>query len=212
MAKPLKIKKVTPASGVEKAAAQILRTRIKEFYSHWPDPDKQPTSEQLHNLRISGKRLRYSAECLRDFYPDRLSLLIDLLKRCQDLTGEIQDCVTQREMIEKDLARLRRRNPQSDQIPALEKIISEYSQRQSILFTQFHEIWHGMTMTEFQQSLKAMISRAGERKQSPPLQTPGSAEGPEPMLRLFRSRPLPVDEAGDEARAETIVNIDDRHV
>jgi CHAD domain-containing protein len=177
MAKPLKIKKVSPDDGAEKAAARILRTRTKEFYSHWPDPDVEPTPEQLHNLRISGKRLRYSAESLRDFYPDRLALLIDLLKRLQDLTGEIQDCVTQREMIGKDLGRLRRRNPQSAQIAALEKIISEYGQQQTMLFTQFHEIWRGMTMAEFQESLKAMISRVTQRPAE-------NTETSEPELRL----------------------------
>jgi hypothetical protein len=207
MAKPLKIKKVSPDAEVEKAAVRILRTRTKEFYSHWPDPDTAPTLEQLHDLRISGKRLRYSAENLREFYPDRLALLIDLLKRFQDLTGDIQDCVTQREMIEKDLARLRRRNPQSNQIAALEKIVSEYGQRQSAMFAQFHEIWRGMTMNEFRESLKAMTSRVKES-------APGrEAEGPEPSLRLVTSAgSFPVDEAGDETGAETVVNIDDGHV
>lgn len=181
MAKPLKIKKLSPDDRVEKAAVRVLRTRTKEFYSHWPDPDTAPTLEQLHDLRISGKRLRYSAENLRELYPDRLALLIDLLKRFQDLTGDIQDCVTQREMIEKDLARLRRRNPHSDQIAALEKIVSEYGQRQSTMFAQFHEIWRGMTLNEFRESLRAMTSRVKERA------TARGGEATEPSLRLVTS-------------------------
>jgi CHAD domain-containing protein len=207
MAKPLKIKKISPGVEVEKAAVRILRTRTKEFYSHWPDPDVAPTLEQLHDLRISGKRLRYSAESLRELYPDRLALLIDLLKRFQDLTGDIQDCVTQREMIEKDLARLRRRNPHSDQIVALEKIVSEYNQRQSTMFAQFHEIWRGMTMDEFRESLKAMTSRVKERAPA------RGAETGEPSLRLVAGAgSFPVDQAGDETGAEAVVNVDDGHV
>jgi CHAD domain-containing protein len=185
MAKPLKIKKVSPDDGAEKAAARILRTRLKEFYSHWPDSNQLPSLEQLHNLRISCKRLRYSAESTRELYPDRLALMIDLLKRCQDLTGEIQDCVTQREMIEKDLSRLRRRNPGSDQIGALEKIISEYDRRQSMMFAQFHEIWRGMTAPEFRQGLETMVSRKKERRPSP---EPARAETTEPSLRLVGER------------------------
>ncbi len=207
MAKPLKIKKVSPDDGVDKAAVRVLRTRTKEFYAHWPDPDTAPTLEQLHDLRISGKRLRYSAENLRELYPDRLALLIDLLKRFQDLTGDIQDCVTQREMIEKDLARLRRRNPHSGQIAALEKIISEYGQRQSMMFAQFHEIWRGMTLSEFRESLKAMTSRV--KKRAPDR----GAEGVEPSLRLVASAgSFAVDQAGDETGAETIVYVHDGHV
>src|SRR5215470_17185676 len=85
MAKPLKIRKISPDDRLEKAARRILRTRIKEFYSCWPDPDRMPAPKQLHDLRISGKRLRYSAESLREFYPDRLALLLGVLKGAQDL-------------------------------------------------------------------------------------------------------------------------------
>ena len=103
MSKPLKVKKVSAAAPIQRTAVRILRTRLKEFYSHWPDPRVLPTTTQLHNLRISGKRLRYSAEQLRELYDDRLALLIDLLKRSQDLLGEIQDCVTQRAVLEAEL-------------------------------------------------------------------------------------------------------------
>ena len=67
MSKPLKVKKLFPSDSIQTAAVKILRTRIKEFYSHWPAPDRVPTLEQLHDLRISGKRLRYSAEMLRAY-------------------------------------------------------------------------------------------------------------------------------------------------
>jgi CHAD domain-containing protein len=240
MAKPLKIKKISPDDRLEKAARRILRTRIKEFYSCWPDPDIRPTAEQLHNLRISGKRLRYSAEGLRELYPDRLALLIDMLKVAQDRLGEIQDCVTQRELIEAFLARMRRRNPQSDQIAALEKIISEYDRRQSTLFTQFHETWRGMTMDEFRASLKAMVSRVTKPEKDQP-DVSEDRENHEPVLRVgdsaeisseqlaeesfsvdqaeqYRARKqaaeelFSVDQAGDEAGAEAVVNVDDGDV
>jgi CHAD domain-containing protein len=156
MAKPLKIKNVLPDSPMQKAAVRILRRRLKEFYSHWPDSALTPTHEQLHNMRISCKRLRYSAESLRDFYPDRLALLIDLLKRSQDLLGEIQDCVTQRAIIEEDLQRLRKRNPQSSDIAVLDSIIADYQTRYGLLFTPYREIWQGMRNVAFRKCLKKM--------------------------------------------------------
>jgi len=156
MAKPLKIKNVLPEIPIQKAAVRILRRRLKEFYSHWPDSDLTPTLEQLHNMRISCKRLRYSADSLRDLYPDRLALLIDLLKRSQDLLGEIQDCVTQRAIIEEDLQRLRKRNPQSLDIAVLESIIADYQTRYALLFTPYREIWQGMRGVAFRKCLKRM--------------------------------------------------------
>jgi CHAD domain-containing protein len=171
MAKPLKIKKVAPDDVAQKAAARILRRRLKEFYSHWPDPQHSPTWVQLHDMRISGKRLRYSAELMRDFYPDRLALLIDLLKHSQDLLGEIQDCVTQRSMIDEYLKRLRRSNHQGDETNVIEDAILNYDQRRDLLFTQFREIWQGMTMKKFRGGLKAMIRK-------PPSDEPESAVAP----------------------------------
>ncbi|MGH9838347.1 MAG: CHAD domain-containing protein [Blastocatellia bacterium] len=156
MARPRKIKKLSPNDPPERAARRILRARLAEFYSHWSDPDQTPTLEQLHDTRISGKRLRYSAESLREFYPDRLALLIELLKRGQDLLGEIQDCATQREMVRRSLVRMRK---DDREIAALERLIAEYDQRQTALLAQFREVWRGMAMREFRRSLKAMIGR-----------------------------------------------------
>ncbi len=195
MARPLKVRKISPGDRPEIAAKRILRTRIKEFYSCWPDPDRKPTPEQLHNLRISGKRLRYSAEILRDLYPDRLALIIDTLKRSQDQLGAIQDCVTQRRIVEKYLDRMRRRKPQDDQIGALEKIVSEYEARQAKLYRYFHATWRGMTVNEFRESWNVMVSRAKKSKQ------------PQATKKLF-----PVDQTGDETGAETVVNVDDGDV
>lgn len=158
MSKPLKVKKVSPNDSIQTVAVKILRTRIKEFYSHWPVPQQVPTLVQLHDLRISGKRLRYSAEQLRELYPDRLSLLIDLLKRNQDLLGEIQDCVTQRAVIETELSKLRLRNPNHQDLAMFETLIADYDQRQQSLFEQFHDIWKGMALPAFREALKAMAS------------------------------------------------------
>lgn len=158
MSKPLKVKKISSDAPVQITSVKILRTRIREFYSHWPEPRQLPTLIQLHNLRISGKRLRYSAEQLRELYPDRLALLIDLLKRNQDLLGEIQDCVTQRAVIEVELSKLRKRKPGSEEVVTLEELTGEYEQRQQMLFGQFQDLWMGMARPEFRESLKAMVS------------------------------------------------------
>jgi len=156
MSKPLKVKKVSATDPIERAAVRILRRRLKEFYSHWPDPQARPTLTQLHNLRISGKRLRYSAEQLRELYPDRLALLVELLKRGQDLLGELQDCETQRAVLEVEFSRVRRRKP--DEAAVLERLMAKYERREQRLFAQFREIWQGMALPEFRASLKAMVT------------------------------------------------------
>ena len=159
MAKAFKVKKVQPDSPAAQTAVRILRTRLTEFYSHWPAADIEPTPEELHNLRISGKRLRYSAEMAREYYPDRLALLIELLKRGQDILGEYQDCVTHRAMLSKDLARQRRLAPKGKQVVLLEKLLAGLDERQALLYAQFREIWRGMLAKEFREYLKAAVKQ-----------------------------------------------------
>src|SRR5262245_11995362 len=180
MAKPLKVKKVSRSDRIEKAARRILWTRLKEFYSHWPDPESPVTWEQLHDMRISGKRLRYSAETLREVYPDRLTCLIDLLKHSQELLGEIQDCVTQRTVIEEDLSRLKRREPEHADFAVLEQIIAEHDQLRLKLFSQFRELWRGMALKDFRKSLRTMVT--GPRSPRP---RKSSDEGPSDQLLMY---------------------------
>ena len=159
MARPLKIRKVSPDDPAEATAVRILRTRLREFFSHWPDPDMLPSAEQLHNQRISGKRLRYSAETLRELYPDKLALLIDLLKRQQDLLGQMQDIVTQQAMISSDLARRRRTRAGRRQIETLESLLAGYSTRYAELFADLENIWRGMTQKQVRRLLRRLGSR-----------------------------------------------------
>ncbi len=55
--------------------------------------DSRP--DQLHKLRIRGKRLRYAFESLRDVGGKRLEKVLAQITALQDLLGEHQDAVTQ---------------------------------------------------------------------------------------------------------------------
>ena len=197
MARPFKVKKITPLDPAENAATRILRTRIREYFSHWTDPDDPPDDRQLHDQRISGKRLRYSAEMLRELYPDRLALFIGLLKQQQDLLGEAQDYVTQRTRIAADLAR-RRRLARRDEIAAYEGLLDVYDERRAELQEQIDDIWRGMTTKRFRKLLRAGVSRP--RK-------PARKE-----TRPSESKLVAVDKAGDKPGAEAVVDVDDRDV
>jgi len=158
MAKAFKVKKVAPDTPAPAAARRVLRTRLREFYSHWPDPDSAPAPVEIHNMRISGKRLRYSADSLRTLYPDQPALLLDLLKKQQDLLGAFQDCVTQRAAVEAEIASRRRRGAPPPEVAALEGLTAAYDERQAQLFTNLTYIWRGMMGRKFRASLKDMIS------------------------------------------------------
>lgn len=54
----------------------------------------QATPEQLHALRLAGKRLRYTLELFEGCYGHGLSRRLKSLKTIQDYLGEINDCAT----------------------------------------------------------------------------------------------------------------------
>ena len=166
MARPFKVKKIAPLDPAHSAAVRILRTRVREFFSHWPDPDVEPDDTQLHDQRISGKRLRYSAEMLRELYADHLAILIDLLKREQDLLGEAQDCVTQRARIAADLAR-RRKLARRDEIATFEALLALYDERKRSLHAEIEDIWRGMTTKRFRSLLRAVVSKPAKAVKNP---------------------------------------------
>jgi CHAD domain-containing protein len=205
MAKPFKIKRVAAGDSAQRAARRIMRTRLRELYSHWPDPEGVPTPEQLHNQRISGKRLRYSAETLRELYPDRLALLIDLLKRQQDLLGSIQDIVTQRAIIAADLTRQQQNRKRAD-TTALEALLAQFDQKQQELYVDLRDIWRGMTRSKFREMLKDLVDEPGEA----PKQDDSSSSMPAFEQLVLPSRTI--DQAGDEAGAKPVVDVHDGHV
>lgn len=169
MAKPLKVKKLAPDDPARAAAVRVMRTRLKEFYSHWRDLDTPPDTEQLHAMRISGKRLRYSAETLRDFYADRLTLLLDLLKQIQDALGEMQDYETQLRMLEAEKeraeSRLRRetaaakRASIAGEIEMLASLIAHCRRKQEKSFVEFAHLWRGLSDKRLRAGLKHLVSR-----------------------------------------------------
>lgn len=193
MAKGLKVKKTAPLDSASDAAVRILRTRVREFYTHWQDPDVMPDDTQLHNQRISGKRLRYSAETLRQLYPDHLALLIDLMKREQDLLGEAQDCITQRARIAADLARQRRR-ARRDEIATLEALLASYDERKNEIHENIVDIWRGMTAKRFKKLLRAIVSE------------PDGMEAPQ------KPKLLAVDETGNKTGPKAVVDVNDGNI
>lgn len=68
-----------------------IQTRIDELLKHEPyiqDPNNQV---ELHAMRISAKRLRYTLEAFEDLYGSRMKPFINTTKELQDLLGLIHD-------------------------------------------------------------------------------------------------------------------------
>lgn len=91
MAKPRKIIGITPQQDYQTNARLILPQRLEEVYS-WEqyiiDPERR---EELHNMRISVKRLRYTMEFFAVNYDTRFSEFLGVIIDMQDILGDIHD-------------------------------------------------------------------------------------------------------------------------
>ena len=63
-----------------------------------------PTGEELHQLRIAGKRLRYSLEIFHGLCPELLDEVYPLVEELQSRLGEINDHATAQALYQSWLA------------------------------------------------------------------------------------------------------------
>lgn len=91
MAKARKIKGIRCDDPVLANARKIIDVRLEEmleFGKHAHDPSR---IEEIHNLRIAAKRLRYTLEMFRFAFPKKLGSLISEVKEVQEHIGDMRD-------------------------------------------------------------------------------------------------------------------------
>jgi CHAD domain-containing protein len=73
------------------AARRVIGVRTADVAA-WTSYVADPTAvTELHNLRIAGKRLRYSLELLQTAFGDDATRLLDDVQEMQELLGAIHD-------------------------------------------------------------------------------------------------------------------------
>ena len=91
MAKARKIKGLDRNAPVIENATRIIAVRLDELYQFAPYVEDPENIEEIHNLRIATKRLRYTLEMFRFAFPKGLKALIDEVKAIQSAIGDMRD-------------------------------------------------------------------------------------------------------------------------
>lgn len=91
MAKARPVKGINCKTSVASNARKIIDVRLDELLSWSPYVDDPRFVEELHNLRIAAKRLRYTLELFRFAFPNDLVSLIDEVKEIQEHIGNMHD-------------------------------------------------------------------------------------------------------------------------
>ncbi len=80
-----------PSEALFQLAIQSIDSQVKHCFTYVPFITDPNNVEDLHNMRIAIKNLRYTTELFTDLYPDLFSY-IEVLKVFQDYLGNIHDC------------------------------------------------------------------------------------------------------------------------
>jgi len=91
MAKAKPITGLVPQAPTGKNARIIVKARLEEMCV-WDKYVDQPYHvQELHNLRIAAKRLRYTFEVFEDFLPEKCKAIVEEIAQIQDEIGALHD-------------------------------------------------------------------------------------------------------------------------
>ena len=95
------------SSTAAQSAERIIRKQFAKLLQGIQNLDKDSSDEDVHQVRIQGKKLRYALEFFRSLYPaKKMERLIKDLKQLQDCLGHWNDLSVQEEMLAQYLSQI----------------------------------------------------------------------------------------------------------
>jgi len=134
---------------VRSAASVLLTRRLAELEAFDAVADHPERVEELHSMRITAKRLRYTLEVFRPVLGEQAAAVLGQLKEMQDLLGEIHDCdvwtawlpVFMEEERSRTLRYFGHLRAFARLRPGIEFLEGDYRDRRKQRFSDFREFW-----------------------------------------------------------------------
>ena len=177
-----KVKGLDPEMPLDEALRRIVAVRLAELHSFEHAVHDPDAVDELHDMRIAAKRLRYVLEMSEPVFGPPAREGAKRAKKLQDVLGEIHDCDEHLPRIERHLARLRAEDAEavrrgaasnaSDLDPAavrqapnrrryggLESLATYVRARRAVLYRSFVRQWARLEKTGFRASLDGNLGR-----------------------------------------------------
>ncbi len=106
MSRAWPVDNLDPEAPLAENARRILAVKMAELYSYAPIVHQADAVEQLHDMRIAAKRLRYSLELFRVVFDEVGELQIERVKALEEALGELHDLDVRIALIEEELRTL----------------------------------------------------------------------------------------------------------
>lgn len=153
MAKPQKIIGLNLKQSYQENARTILPQKVEEVYC-WEefiqDPEKR---EELHNMRISIKRLRYTMEFFAINYDEHLTDFIETIIELQDILGDIHDNDVVLEVLTNY-----KESHHSTMMVGVDKLITRTRETRDADYQTFLKKWEQLSASGFKQELLAFFA------------------------------------------------------
>jgi CHAD domain-containing protein len=69
-----------------------ISQRLQDLFAYEPYVDQPDCVAELHAMRIAAKQLRYTLEVFSPLYPGELKSNLQVVRKCQEMLGDIHDC------------------------------------------------------------------------------------------------------------------------
>jgi CHAD domain-containing protein len=162
MAKAHKITGVAPLRSYHENARIILPQRLEEVYTWEPFIRDETRREELHNMRISIKRLRYTMELFRvayglptikSQYAEFLAVIVDL----QEILGDIHDADVVLKVLVDYTSQSGNRGRQIDVPLGVATLITRTEETRKADYGTFLEKWDQLSAAGFKQELLSFL-------------------------------------------------------
>jgi len=191
--KARKVKKLDPDATLFEGGRRIVRVRLDELFSFERAPRDPEAVEELHDLRIAAKRLRYVLEITGPAFGAGAADGARVARKLQDVLGEIHDCDEMLPRVEAHLDRLRIEDaeaarkqakgaakdlppaaalaaPNRDRYRGLATLSTQLRARREVLYARFRRDWKQLEAQGFRSKLEQAIdepARAAGRTARP---------------------------------------------
>lgn len=158
MAKAWKAKGIQPQSSYRWNAQVILAVKIQEVYS-WVESIRDPDKiKELHNLRISIKRLRYSMEFFAINYGEEFQDFLKILADLQEQLGDIHDYDVVEIVLTDYLQELPDQEGTETDAIGINALLLRYREMRKAKYQAFLQGWDALEEADFKGQLLKIVT------------------------------------------------------
>lgn len=156
MAKALSLYAVNPQASLRSNAPLMLHTRLEELYQFSPYISDPARVEELHNMRIAAKRLRYTLEIFAPCFTGKeFTKLYDQVKSVQEQIGDIHDRDVRGPLLQDFLESHGGHRPEIR--VGLERLIQTQQTERAKLYRLFIAYWNKLQKQGFKQNFLQIL-------------------------------------------------------